>query len=463
MTETLPGTEHSFFRRRGGMRGRALSTPEHPVAHSRDTRNVLTLPPEETRPTPAWRSGVFGVLDIGSTKMTCLIGRGEPDGSLNVLGYGWRRAHGIRSGSIVDVREAEAAIRATVGQAEDAAEKRMDALTVNLSGGHPASRWIDVHLPIGGREVTAHDVDQLRVDAKARAWAEGRSIIHNIPLGYLVDGMAGVTDPRGYQCTELSARFHIVDMHSSSLRTLDTVLQRAELRLDGLVSSPFASALSVLSDEERDLGVTVVEMGGGTTSLSVFLEGRLLHIAQIPVGGLHVTRDIASALSTSLDTAERLKTLFGAAQLGSDDQREMLSIPLIGESRDRLARVPRARLISFIEPRIAETLELVRNALDTSGLGGMANTRVVLTGGASLMEGLVPVASRILGRSVRLGRPLNIHGLPENDAASAGFSTVSGLLAWAAGADRNFAHTPITETAPNNLFQRLVGFIRDRG
>ncbi|GBR44975.1 cell division protein FtsA [Neokomagataea thailandica] len=463
MTDLTPGSEQSFFRRRGGLRGRALSTPDHAVAHSRDARGVLTLPPEDTRPTPAWRSGTFGVLDIGSTKMTCFIGRGESDGSLSILGHGWRRSHGIRSGSIVDIREAEAAVRATVGQAEDTAEKRLDSLTVNLSCGHPASRWIDVRLPIGGREVTAHDVNHLRTEAKALAWAEGRSIIHNLPLGYLVDGMAGVTDPRGHQCTELSARFHVVDMHSSALRTLDTVLQRAELRLDGLVSSPFASALSVLSDEERDLGVTVVEMGGGTTSLSVFLEGRLLHIAQIPVGGLHVTRDVASALSTSLDTAERLKTLYGAAQLGSDDQREMLSIPLIGEGPHRLARIPRAKVIGFIEPRIAETLELVRNALDMSGLGGMANTRVVLTGGASLMEGLVPVASRILGRSVRLGRPLNIHGLPENDAASAGFSTASGLLAWAAGADRSFGNAPATETVPNTLFQRLVGFIRDRG
>ncbi|KXV66086.1 cell division protein FtsA, partial [Gluconobacter japonicus] len=225
----------------------------------------------------------------------------------------------------------------------------------------------------------------------------------------------------------------------------------------------FASGVAVLADEERDLGVTVVEMGGGTTSLAVFCEGKLIHTAQIPVGGLHVTRDIAGVLSTSLETAERLKTMYGAAQLGSDDQREILSVPLIGEGRDRLARIPRSKVISVIQPRVEETLELVRHALDNAGLGRLANGRVVLTGGASLMEGIVPVATRILARPVRMGKPLNVHGLPETAAASAGFSTAAGLLAWAAGADRDFGDISAPEPRSGGLLKRFVGFIRDRG
>ncbi|GBR43147.1 cell division protein FtsA [Gluconobacter roseus] len=451
------------FRRRGGLRGRSLIPVggERDVSVNRVPRDILPLPPEETHRNIAWRPGIFGALDIGTTKMTCLIGKGEADGSIQVLGYGWRRSHGIRSGSIVDIREAEAAIRATVGQAEEAAERRMDSLVVNLSCGRPLSRLVDAQIPIGGREVTAGDVQRLIAEGQARAWMEGREVIHTLPIGYVVDSIPGIADPIGHQCEELATRMHVVDMNSSALRTLDAVLQHAELKLDGLVASPFASGVSVLAAEERELGVTVVEMGGGTTSLAVFCEGKLLHTAQIRVGGLHVTRDIAGVLSTSLETAERLKTMYGAAQMGSDDQREILSVPLIGENSDRLVRLQRSKVISVIQPRIEETLELVRQSLDNAGLGRLANGRVVLTGGASLLEGIVPVATRILGRPVRMGKPQNIYGLPETAAASAGFSTAAGLLAWAAGADRDFGDISAPEPRPRGLVKRLVGFIRN--
>lgn len=451
------------FRRRGGLRGRSLIPVggERDVSVNRLPRDILPLPPEDTQRNVSWRPGIFGALDIGTTKMTCLIGKGEPDGSIQVLGHGWRRSHGIRSGSIVDIREAEAAIRATVGQAEEAAERRMDSLVVNLSCGRPLSRLVDAQIPIGGREVTAGDVQRLIAEGQARAWMEGREVIHTLPIGYVVDSIPGIADPIGHQCEELATRMHVVDMNSSALRTLDAVLQHAELKLDGLVASPFASGVSVLAAEERELGVTVVEMGGGTTSLAVFCEGKLLHTAQIRVGGLHVTRDIAGVLSTSLETAERLKTMYGAAQMGSDDQREILSVPLIGENSDRLVRLQRSKVISVIQPRIEETLELVRQSLDNAGLGRLANGRVVLTGGASLLEGIVPVATRILGRPVRMGKPQNIYGLPETAAASAGFSTAAGLLAWAAGADRDFGDISVPEPKPRGLVKRLVGFIRN--
>lgn len=451
------------FRRRGGLRGRSLIPVggERDVSVNRVPRDILLLPPEDTQRNVSWRPGIFGALDIGTTKMTCLIGKGEPDGSIQVLGHGWRRSHGIRSGSIVDIREAEAAIRATVGQAEEAAERRMDSLVVNLSCGRPLSRLVDAQIPIGGREVTAGDVQRLIAEGQARAWMEGREVIHTLPIGYVVDSIPGIADPIGHQCEELATRMHVVDMNSSALRTLDAVLQHAELKLDGLVASPFASGVSVLAAEERELGVTVVEMGGGTTSLAVFCEGKLLHTAQIRVGGLHVTRDIAGVLSTSLETAERLKTMYGAAQMGSDDQREILSVPLIGENSDRLVRLQRSKVISVIQPRIEETLELVRQSLDNAGLGRLANGRVVLTGGASLLEGIVPVATRILGRPVRMGKPQNIYGLPETAAASAGFSTAAGLLAWATGADRDFGDISVPEPKPRGLVKRLVGFIRN--
>lgn len=168
-------------------------------------------------------------------------------------------------------------------------------------------------------------------------------------------------------------------------------------------------------------------MGGGTTSLAVFCEGKLLHTAQIRVGGLHVTRDIAGVLSTSLETAERLKTMYGAAQMGSDDQREILSVPLIGENSDRLVRLQRSKVISVIQPRIEETLELVRQSLDNAGLGRLANGRVVLTGGASLLEGIVPVATRILGRPVRMENPRTFTACPRQPRLRQDFQPLRGF------------------------------------
>lgn len=217
--------------------------------------------------------------------MTCLIGRGEADGSLRVLGHGWRRSRGIRNGAIVDLREAEQAIRATVGQAEDAADKRLDHVVVNLSCGQPESRLFNARMPIGGREVTEADMSRVIAEGQARAHTEGRTAIHTLPIGFAVDETQGILDPRGHLCDQLTARLHIVDAASTALRTLDSVMMRAELKMSGLVSAPFASGLSVLDEDERELGATVVEMGGGTTSLAVFGEGMLLHTAHLPVGG----------------------------------------------------------------------------------------------------------------------------------------------------------------------------------
>ncbi|WP_025884735.1 cell division protein FtsA [Asaia prunellae] len=451
-------------KRRRTVRSRALL----PVStqrknHARSDEHILALPPADEPNTPRhWRVGTFGVLDIGSTKMTCLIGRGESDGTLRVLGYGWRRSRGIRNGNIVDLKEAEQAIRATVGQAEDAADRRLDDIAVNLSCGHPESRLFNARMPIGGHEVSDADMGRVVAEGQSRAYTEGRTVIHTLPIGYAVDDTYGIIDPRGQVCEQLTARLHVVDAATAAVRTLDSVLMRSELKMTSLVSASLASGLSVLDADERELGATVVDMGGGTTSIAVFGEGMLRHTAFLPVGGLHVTRDLAGMLSTSLDEAERLKTKYGAAELSAEDSSELITLQKIGEETGILTTVSRARLVSAIRPRIEETLELVRDRLDDAGFGRTGRERVVLTGGASLLDGVGPMAARILDRPVRLGRPLGIVGLPEIGANSAGFSTASGLLAWAAGADRSFHDADAPDPRPNGMLKRLVHFIRGR-
>lgn len=437
---------------------------------------ILPLPPSEANKRPrVWRNGYSAVLDIGSTKITCLIGKGEPNGNLRVIGCGWRRSDGIRNGAITDLQKAEAAIRATVGQAEMMAERTVDRIVVNLSCGHPASRLFNVRWPVGGRVVTEADIRRVVTEGRVQATVEGRDVVHTLPIDFTVDDTENVADPRGHLCETLKARLHIIDAASTALLNLETVLSRAELKLEALVSSPMASGLSVLDADERELGTTVIEMGGGTTSFAVFGEGQILHTAQIGVGGLHVTRDIARGLSTSLENAERLKTVYGSADLASDVEDELITVELLGNDVPHFEQISRAQLGRIIRPRMEETLELVREKLDGAGLGNAASGRIVLTGGASLLDGMRPLAERILGspaakgrhgpaftRSVRLGRPKNIIGLPEKTAAAAGFATAAGLLSWAASAERPFGDVEFREAPPSGFLQKLVAFIRER-
>ncbi len=214
------------------------------------------------------RSGPFGVLDIGSTKVACLIGRVEGDGTLRVLASGMTRSRGVRGGGITDLDEAERAIRAAVGQAEDMADHRLRSVVVNLGCGLPESRLFNVQWPVGGREVTEGDVKRVVNEGRARAQTDGRETIHALPVAFCVDETAGVADPRGHHCEQLSARLHVVDALSMALRNLGAAVARCDLEITELVSAPFASGLSCLVDDERELGATVIDMGGGTTQLA---------------------------------------------------------------------------------------------------------------------------------------------------------------------------------------------------
>ncbi len=421
------------------------------------------LPPESAAEPPRRlaRGGLFGVLDVGSTKVACLIGRAESDGSLRVIGFGWQKGRGVRGGGVTDLAEAEKAIRAAVGQAEDMADTSLRAVTANLSCGQPESRLFNVQWPVGGRAVSAEDVQRVVYEARARALSEGRETIHALPLSFAVDETSDVADPRGLHCDTLTARLHIVDAATSALRNFGVCLARADLDITALVSAPLAAGFSVLVEDERVLGATVVDMGGGTTGMAVFGEGQILHTAMLPLGGIHVTNDLARLLSTPVAHAERLKTLYGNAESSPDDEREMLPVPLVGEEEHQIARVPRAMVVSIIRPRLEETFEMVKERLQASGLSRIAGTRVVLTGGASQLSGAREMAAHILGRQVRIGRPHGLRGLPEA-ASGPAFATAAGMLAWAAGAGQTMQDIDLTPEASRGLLGRVIDFFRQR-
>jgi cell division protein FtsA len=429
-----------------------------------NTRRVL--PPAETGP-PEYeaprhhRSGAFGVVDIGTTKVACLIGRVESDGRLRVLGFGWHKTKGLNSGDIIDLEAAEKSIRACVGQAEDMADVRLRSVAVNLTCGQPQSRLFNVQWPVGGRAVGEADIRGVVNEGRARAEVDGREPIHVLPMHFAVDATDHVSDPRGLFCGTLTARLHIIDAAATSLRTLEACVGRCDLDIEALVSAPLAAGLSSLVPEERELGAIVIDMGGGTTGMAVYAEKQMMHTAQLPIGGLHVTKDLAVGLSTTLIHAERLKTLYGNVEASPDDERELLPVPLVGEEDHQLAKVPRSMVVNIIRPRLEETFEYIKDRLDGSGLGRVAGNRVVLTGGACQLPGVREMAARMLNRQVRLGRPAALRGLPEL-ATGPAFATAAGLLAWAAGEGRIFHDIEMEGDPPAGLFRRLVNFLKER-
>jgi cell division protein FtsA len=420
-------------------------------------------PPPVQRRRRAGRSGVFGVLDIGSSKVVCIIARVEGDGEPRVLGFGWQRSRGVKAGSITDLDEAERAIRAAIGQAEEMADHQLAGAIVNLSCGQPDSRVQQVLWHVGNRAATEADIRAMLHEAVRRNagpdGAEQREMVHTFPLLFGVDATAGVADPRQMICETLSARVNVVDAASAALRNLANGLRRCDMEVQELVSAPYASGLATLVEDEKQLGCTVIDLGGGTTSLAVFQDGHLVHAAQIPLGGQRVTADIAQCLSTPMADAEHLKVKFGSVHEAPQDEKEWLPVPQMGEDAAQIAKVPRAMVVRIIRPRLEETFELVRGRLEAAGVTAEMGRRVVLCGGASQLVGVRDLAAQMLDRQVRLARPHQVRGLPEI-ASGPAFATACGLLAWGAGEGR-----PLFEASaerPARGLRRLVGWLRER-
>jgi cell division protein FtsA len=430
--------------------------------------NALALrpqaPPPDFRRTSRRRksrSGAFGVLDIGTTKIVCVIARIESDGVPRALGFGWQRARGIREGSIVDMAEAEHAIRAAVAGAEEMADTLLQGVIVNLSCGQPASQTLNILWQVGGRAATEGDLSAILGEARRRVETVGREPVHSIPLGFLVDATGGVDDPRGMVCDTLTGKLHLVDASSNALANMAQTLARCDLEAEELVSSPFAAGLATLVEDEQELGAVCVDMGGGTTAMACFAEGRLAHTAQLPVGGWQVTNDLARLLSTPLAHAERLKTMHGSVLEAAEDRHDLLPVPLVGEDDDQIARIPREMVVRIIKPRLEETFELLRDRLEGSPIPKEMRRRIVLTGGASQLVGARELAARVLGRdvTVRTGRPKQVRGLPET-ASGPAFAGVIGLMAWAAGEGRPMLDIAPAAQARSGLMARFMAWLR---
>ncbi len=398
-----------------------------------NTRNVTP----RMKPLSARKSAILCALDIGTSKIVCLIARlmpAEASDTLRgrthrckILGIGHQRSRGIKGGAVVDMDEAEHAIRLTVDAAERMAGVQVESVIVNVTGGRLGSQHYNAKVQIGGAAVSERDVHRVLEAAAAQTASQGRAVLHSIPTGFSLDATHGIRDPKGMIGEELGAQMHVVGCDAAAIRNLMLAIERCHLDVEAMVATPYASGLSGLVDDEADMGTTLIDMGGGTTSIGVFSGGHVVHVDAIAVGGNHVTMDVARGLTIRLSDAERLKTLYGSCIASTSDEREAIAISQVGEDGDHAHHVPKSHLVRIIRPRIEEILELVRDRLTAAGLAPGARQRVVLTGGACQLTGLPEAARRILSSQVRIGRPLGIQGLPES-AKSPAFSASLGLL-----------------------------------
>jgi cell division protein FtsA len=362
---------------------------------------------------PGGRADLIAVLDLGASTAKCLIGRRTAGGGLEALGLGKAVSRGLKAGAVVEMDAAEATIRAAVEEAERMAGTPINAVTVGFCGSL-ASTSLYGETDLADKPAGDRDLRRALDSALLGFDAEGRVALHAIPLAWAIDAHRGVKDPRGMFGHALGVEVHVVSAAAGPVRNLTLCLERARLTLRNLVATPYASGLSTLVTDETDLGVTLIDMGASATSAAVFIDGALVHVDSAPIGGAHITSDIARGLSTPLAEAERVKRRFGSLIERDGDGEDIVECPELGAEGDHI-RAPRALVRDIVLARLEETLEIVRDRLAAAGVLRAAGPRVVLTGGASRLEGAALYAAEILGKRVRLARPTPVQGLPEGE------------------------------------------------
>ena len=392
------------------------------------------------KPVSPKRSALVAALDIGTSKIGCLIGRLTPHPpqevlrrrthTVEVIGFSHTGARGMKAGNVVDLVEAEEAVRHAVDIAERSARRQIESVIVSVSAGRLASELFAASVDISGSTVKDSDIARVLAAGSRRSVRQGRVVLHSLPIGFSLDDARGIRDPRGMLGHSFGVDMNVVTADGAAARNLMLTIERCHLAVEAMVASPYVAGLSVLADDEADHGAAVIDMGAGTTTVAVFSTGRFIHADGFALGGFHVTMDLARGLSTSIYDAERIKTLYGSVLAGGLDERDMITVPTVGvDERDPPQFVSRATLTRIIKPRVEEILEMVRDRLASSPFASEPRSRVILTGGASQLTGLPELASRILSRPVRIGRPLGISGLPE-DARGSAFAVAAGLLVY---------------------------------
>ncbi len=371
---------------------------------------------------------IFVGMDVGTTKICVLVGHPEGKDNIRVIGKGISPSSGVHKGGVVSLEGLTQALQIAKDKAERSSGYEITSALVSLSGSHINSLNSKGMAGIAGRMITRDDVARAIDAARSIAIPYNREVVHVIPRGYVVDGQDGIRSAIGMHGYRLEVEAHIVTAATTSLRNLEKCVENAGIVIDGWVLSSLASSEVVLTDTEREMGVVVCDIGGGTTDVAIYIEGSVWHTAVIPIGGDHLTSDIAQVLHLPQETAEMVKRRHGYARAAVIDDSQAFAVRPFGEKKQ--IKIKRRELARVIEPRVEELFGLVRQEIKRSGYDGLLPAGVVLTGGTSQLPAIHDVASEVLRLPIRIGKPESLHGLADQ-LRSPAFSTSVGLLQWA--------------------------------
>ncbi|WP_425052336.1 cell division protein FtsA [Psychromarinibacter sp. S121] len=425
----------------------------------------------------ALQRGVIAILDIGTSKIACLVLRfdgpeqyRESDGvgslagqsAFRVIGAATTRSRGVRFGEVSAMNETERAIRTAVQAAQKMAGVRVDHVIACLSGANPRSYGLAGFIELHESSVTEQDVARVLASCDVPDYGEGRHVLHAQPVNFALDHRSGLGDPRGQIGNRLACDMHMMTIDGDAVQNLLYCIKRCDMELAGIANSAYTSGISSLVEDEQELGAACVDMGGGSTGISIFMKKHMIYADSVRLGGEHVTSDISKGLQVSLATAERIKTVFGGVVATGMDDRERIEIGGdTGDWEHDRRTVSRAELIGIMRPRVEEILEEVRERLDAAGFEHLPSQQIVLTGGASQIPGLDGLAPKILGNQVRIGRPLRVQGLPQA-ATGAAFASCVGLALFAAHPqDEWWDFEMPMERYPARSLRRAVKWFKD--
>lgn len=392
------------------------------------------------KPVSPRRAAAVAALDIGTSKIVCMIARLEPQApqdalrrrshGVRVLGFSHIAAGGMKAGSVIDLDQAEVMVRQAIAMAESQADLQLQSAVVSLSGGRLGSERFIAGIDLANGVVTNAEIARVLAAASRHSVRDGRVVLHSLPIGYALDAATGIREPRGMLGHRFGVDMHMVTADVATVRNLMLTIERCHLSVEAMAATPYVAALAALADDEADLGTATIDMGAGTTTFAVFSGGRFVHADGFALGGAHVTMDLARGLNARIADAERIKAIYGNVLNGESDEREMIMVPPVGDDdREPPQFVSPAALTRIIKPRVEEILEMLRERLAASPFAAEPRGRVVLTGGASQLAGIADLTARMLGRPVRIGRPLGIAGLPDA-AKGPAFAAAAGLLVY---------------------------------
>jgi cell division protein FtsA len=400
------------------------------------------------------RGEILVGLDIGTTKICTVIGESSGD-KVNIVGIGMSPSTGLRKGVVVNIEQTVKSIKRALEEAEQMSGCEIRSVYAGIAGSHIMGFNSHGVIPIRGEEITKSDIERVIDAAKAVAIPLDREVIHILPQEFIVDDQGGIEDPLGMSGVRLEVKVHIVTGAVSSAQNIIRSCHKAGLDVADIVLEPLASAYAVLTEEEKEIGVALVDIGGGTTDLAVFCNDSIKHISILALGGTNLTSDIAFGLRTPMSAAEEIKKKYGCALSDLVQDNEVIDVPTVGGRPPR--RLFRKTLAEICEPRMEEILALVDQELEKSGYKSVIGAGVVLTGGSSLIEGVIELGEQIFGLPVRIGYPIKIGGL-KDVVMSPKYATAVGLLVY--GAKKEFSPNSF-RIRERNVFNRLLSKMKN--